>query len=120
MKDELGETIMTKFAASRPKTYSYLIDDGNIYKRGKVKKKYVIERMLKLYHYRDYIFNTKPVLQLQQRFKSETHKVYTKEINKIALSNNDDKRMKTFENITSYPYGTSAGNVCKTKLLSEI
>ena len=28
MKDELGEKIMTKFVALRPKTYSYLMDDG--------------------------------------------------------------------------------------------
>ena len=29
----------------------------------------------------------------QQRFKSERHNVFTEEINKIALSSNDDKRM---------------------------
>ena len=29
------------------------------------------------------------------------------EINKIALSSNDDKRLQTFDKITSYPYGTS-------------
>ena len=28
MKDELGEKIMTEYVALRPKTYSYLMDDG--------------------------------------------------------------------------------------------
>ena len=29
MKDELGRKIITEFVAIRPKTYSYLMDDGN-------------------------------------------------------------------------------------------
>ena len=32
--------------------------------------------------------------------------VYT-EVNKIALSSNDDKRTQTSDRITTYPYGTS-------------
>ena len=35
MKDELGGKIMTEFAALRPKTYSYLMDNGNSDKKGK-------------------------------------------------------------------------------------
>ena len=41
----------------------------------------------------------------QQRFKSENHEVYTENINKIALSCDDDKRIVTSDRITSYPYG---------------
>ena len=29
MKDELGGKVMTEFVALRPKSHSYLIDDGN-------------------------------------------------------------------------------------------
>ena len=47
----------------------------------------------------------------QQRFKSEKHDVYTEEVNKIALNSNDDKRLQTFDRITSYLYETSAGKV---------
>ena len=36
--------------------------------------------------------NNKSVLKTQQRFKSERHNVFTKEINNIALSSSDDKR----------------------------
>ena len=39
MKDMLGGKIMTKFAALRPKTYSYLIDDDNSDKKAKGTKK---------------------------------------------------------------------------------
>ena len=35
MKDELGGKIMKEFAILRPKTYSYLMDDGNGDKKAK-------------------------------------------------------------------------------------
>ena len=59
------------------------------------------------------------VLKSHQRFKSERHDVYIEEIDKIALSSNDDKRLQTLDRITSYPYGTSVGKVCKIELLSK-
>ena len=45
--------------------------------------------------------NNKNVYRSQQRFKS----VDAEEVNKIAVSTNDDKRLQTY-NITTYPYGT--------------
>ena len=38
IKDELGGKIMTEFVALRPKTYAYLIDDGNSDKKAKRNK----------------------------------------------------------------------------------
>ena len=38
---------------------------------------------------------------------------YTEEINKIALSSNDAKRLQNFDRITSYLYGASAGKYVK-------
>ena len=66
--------------------------------------------------YKDCLLNSEIVLKSQQRFKSERHE-YTEEINKIALSSNDDKRLQTFDKSTSYPHRTSAGRVCKIELL---
>ena len=44
--------------------------------------------------------------------------MYTEEINKIALSSNDDKRIQIFDKITSYPFGANVERVCKTDLLN--
>ena len=41
--------------------------------------------------------NNKLILKMQQRFKSKRHNVFTKEINKNALSSNDDKRMQSID-----------------------
>ena len=80
----------------------------------------MIKRELKFNDYKNCLLNDKVVLKLQQRFKSERHDVYTENVNKIALSNNDDKRLATFDKITTYPYGTNVGKVRKTELLSKV
>ena len=95
MKDELGGKIMTEFAALRPKTYPYLMDDGNSDKKAKGTKKCIIKRILKFNDFKNYLMKNKAILKSQQRFKSEAHNVYTEEVNKIALSSNDDKRLQT-------------------------
>ena len=66
------------------------------------------------------MLNNEIILNSQQRFNSKRHDVYIEEINKITLSSNDDKRLHTFDRITSYPYGASAGKVCKTELLRKV
>ena len=119
-KDELGGKIMTEFVALRPKTYSYLTDDCEEDKKAKGTKKCVIKRRLKFIDYKDCLLNNQIVLKSEQRFNNERHDVYTEELNKIALSSNDDKRLQTFDRITSYPYGTSAGKVCETEILSKL
>ena len=53
----------------------------------------------------------------QQRFRSDHHKVYTEEVNKIAPSSNDDKRIQTFDKVTTYPYGTNVFKVCENEIL---
>ena len=69
---------------------------------------------------KDSSFNNKTILKSQQRFKNDHHNVYTKQINKIVLNNNDDKRLQTFGKITTYPYGANAFKVCKSEVLINI
>ena len=105
MKDELGGKIITEFVTLRPKTYSYLTDDCKEDKKAKGTKKCVIKRMIKFNDYENCLLKDEVILKSQQRFMSKKHDVYTENINKIALSNNDDKRIVSSDKITSYPYG---------------
>ena len=46
--------------------------------------------------------------------------MYTEEISKIALSSDDDKRLKTFNKVTTYPYGKNAFKVCEKKMMRKL
>ena len=105
MKDELGGKIITEFVTLRRKTYSYLTDDCKEDKKAKERKKCIIKRMIKTNDYKNCLLKDEVILKSQQRFISKKHDIYTENINKIALSNNDDKRIVSPDKSTSYPYG---------------
>ena len=105
MKDELGGDVITEFVALRPKAYSCTTNDFIEMKKAKGTKKCVVNKMLRFEDYKKCLFDNGKVLKSQQRFKSENHEVYTENMNKIALSCDDDKRIVTSDRITSYPYG---------------
>ena len=60
-----------------------------------------------------FVKNNKLILKIQKRFKSEKYNVFTGEINKDALSSNDDKRMQAIGSIETCAYGTSKDLICK-------
>ena len=66
---------------------------------------------------KDCFFNEKIILKSQKRFKSDYHEVYTEEVNKIALSSDDDKRLQSFDRITTYPQGTNVFKVCESEMM---
>ena len=43
--------------------------------------------------------------------------MYTLEVNKIALSSDEDKRLQTFDGVETYPYGTNAFKVCESEMM---
>ena len=94
-KDELGGKIMEEFVALRPKTYAYVMDDDSEKNIAKGTKKCVIKRILKFNDCKKCQSNDKIILKSQHRFKSDCYNVCTEQINKIALSSNDDKRLET-------------------------
>ena len=117
-KDELGGKVMTEFIALRAKAYAYITEDGSVHERAKGTKKCIIKREIMFEHYKDCLFNSKTIIKSQQRFRSDHHNVHTEEVNKTALSSNDDKRLQTYDRSTTYPYGTNAFKVCESEILS--
>ena len=61
--------------------------------------------MLRFEDYKKCLISNGKVLKSHQRFKSENREVYSENINKIALSWDNDKRIVASDRITSYPYG---------------
>ena len=61
--------------------------------------------MIKFNDYKKCLLDDEVILKSQQRFISKKHDVCTENINKIALSNNDDKRIVSSNKISSYPNG---------------
>ena len=77
-----------------------------IIKKTKWTKKCLIKQKIRFENYKDCLFNTKTVDRSQERFKSYYHVTYTEEVNKIAISSNDDKRLQKLNRITTYPSET--------------
>ena len=116
-KDELGGKIINEFCALRAKRYAYLMGNDSEVKKSKGTKKCIIKRELMFENYKDCLFNGKVILKSQQRFRIDHHRVYTEEVNKIALSSNDDTRLQTFDGIETYPYRTNAFNLCESEMM---
>ena len=118
-KDEMNGKIMIENYNARAKTYAFKLDDDKETKRAKGTKKCVIKKDLTFENYKESVLKNKIIMRSQLRFKSDHHNVYTEEIDKIAISSNDDKRLQTFDGITTYPIGTNAFKVCESEMLAK-
>ena len=110
---------MTEFCALRAEACAYKLNDDTEMKKTKGTKKCIVKREITFKNYVDALFNDKVIVRSQQRFRRDRHKVYTGEVNKIALSSNDDKRIQTFDKVTAFPYGTNVFKVCEGEMLSK-
>ena len=118
-KDELIGKIMTEIIALSAKTYAFNKDNNKGKKKAKGTKKCVVKKDITFENYKDALFNNKSIMKSQRVFKSDHHSISTVEINKIALSSNDDKIVQTFDGITTYPIGTNACKVCESEMLAR-
>ena len=99
------------------KAYAYKLDDDAEKKKAKGTKKCIVKREITFKNYVDALFNDETVIRSQQRFGSNHHRVYIEEVDKIALSSNDDKRIQTYDRVTTFLYGTNVFQVCENEML---
>ena len=112
---------MLKFVDIAPKVYAYQqihIDNTlSVDKKARGTNKLVTKKSLSFDLYKKCLFNNETVKCIQHRIKSTPSCIDTVKMNKIALKNYDNKRLRSFNGITTYPYGTSAFKVCHEELI---
>ena len=91
-KDEAAGKIIKEFVGLRSKLYSFIMEDGEENKRCKGVKKQVVENSITHEDYKTCLTTGKEKLARQDILRSYNHEVYTEEVNKVALSAEDDKR----------------------------
>ena len=139
---------MTKFVGLRAKTYSYLQMSVVKIKKEKTQKTMslianlnlkiikIVSKQLNLRikqtiqktkeidtdspkkDDKEFIKNNRLILKTQKRFKNERHNIFTQEINKIALSLNDDKRLQSSYLKETYANAMSKDLVSEKKRLN--
>ena len=91
-KDEVGSKIIDKFVGLRAKLYSYKIFEGEESKKCKGVKSLVVKNSITHDDYKNCLFTGTEQLRKMNVIRSHKHDIYTEEVNKVALSSNDDKR----------------------------
>ena len=92
-KDEVAGKQITHFVGLRPKLYSFKIEEDKEVRKCKGIKKNVIKNKIDFDDYVKCLFSGEKELRAMKIIRSEKHDIYSKEVNKVALSNEDDKRI---------------------------
>ena len=124
IENELGKGHMGKFLALSPEVYAYqhvnvdktLSED----KRARGTSKAVTKKTLSFDHYKKCLFNNETVKSIQHKIKSTPYSIDTVQINRVALKNNDNKRLRSYNGVTTLRYGTSAFKVCSEELMVKL
>ena len=103
MEDELGGDTMTEFVTLRPKMYAYKTGSDES-KKCKGTKKCMVKKTISLVDYNNCLFGGDPSYRSQLMFRSLKHEVKTLEVNKLALSREDDYHI-TVDGISSLARG---------------
>ena len=128
-KDEVAGKVITEFIGLRAKNYSFICD-GEEHKRCKAIKKNVTKNDISHEDYRNCLFKNIQLRRKMNVFRSHLHDVYSEEVNKIALSANDDKRVVLKDGIHTLAHGhfrtffggssVSSGTTCNSSLTNPL
>ena len=105
MKDECSGEIMERFVGLRAKLYAPKMNDGKESKKCKGINKTVTKNDIAFEDYKDVLFNQTTQMRKMNVIRSYKHEIYTEEVNKIALSGDDDKRIIMKDRIRTMAYG---------------
>ena len=105
MKDEVAGKNIKEFVGLRPKLYSLKMEEGKETKKCKGVKKRVVENYITHEDYKTCLITGKDKLARQNIIRSYDHEVYTEEVNKIALSAEDDKRYLLNDSFDTLAWG---------------
>ena len=116
MQDQLRKGYMAHFislsskvcALKRTRLDNLMIE----HKKAKGTNEMVTKKSLSFDMYKQCLFNNKTFNCIQYRIKSSPKSIDTMQIHKIALKNYDNKRLRSFIGIATYPLGENAFYVC--------
>ena len=103
-KDEAGGKQIEEFVGLRAKLYSYKLHEKE-HKRCKGVKRNVLAKSITHEDYKNCLMTKKEQLRKMNVIRFHSHDIYTEEINKVALSADDDKRIILEDGVSTLAYG---------------
>ena len=103
-KDEVAGRQITHFVGLRPKLYSFKVEGENANKKFKGIKKNIVKKEISFEDYVQCLFSGEKQMRSMKIIRSENHDIYSKEVNKAALSNEDDKRNLEKDNVNTLAF----------------
>ena len=94
-KDEVAGRQITHFVGLRPKLYCFKVEGGE---RSDAREN-VIKQEITFEDYKQCLFSGEKQMRSMNIIRNENHDIYSKKVNKIALSDNDGKRVVLEDNI---------------------
>ena len=104
-KDEASGEIIQEFVGLRAKMYSFRMLEQDEHKRCKGIRKNIVKETITHEDFKQCLFGGGEQYRTMNVIRSYRHKLYSEEVNKIALSADDDKRVIMGDEITTLAYG---------------